>query len=223
MDAHQQQIKDTMALVAELRTIATAEGRLPGSVARRRDAIISRLKVQGEVDLAVEASGLSRVRVLNIARVTEPAALLAASGSTIATADGTVIAETRKVDATKPRAKKGSGLPAFDAAVGDLFTGPKSKRAPKAKAAPADSAPRRRGFDPAPPGGHVPPRARKIRSTGSVIEFGHMTDMGVVEAGAGEWVSRCLTHEVASTFKTRGEARYQDGTMYCIECAALAN
>lgn len=192
MDAHQQQIKDTMALVAELRTIvASHEGRLPAAVTRRRDAIISRLKVQGEVDLAVEASGLSRVRVLNIARVTEPAALLAASGSTIATADGTVIAETRKVDATKPKAK----------------------RAPKAKAAPADSAPRRRGFDPAPPGGHVPPRARKIRSTGSVIEFGHASDMGHKVQGDGQWVSRCLTHEVASTFTTRSEARYQDGTM----------
>lgn len=72
-------------------------------------------------------------------------------------------------------------------------------------------------------GGHVPPRARVIRRTGSTIAFGHASQMGFPQMplSARDWVSQCVTHGASAHYETRSEARYQDGTEYCMDCAAI--
>lgn len=194
-----------------------------------RDGIIAREVKNATTDKArlADLTGLGIPQLNRIARTVEAAPaddiidpeLSRMASEDLAFAFGGSGEKGRRLEVKSVRKAKAPRLPAFDAAIGDLFDGPKAK-APKAKA--ADPKPVRGGFAPAPAGGHVPPRSRKIRATGSVVEFGHATDMGVKAPESAPWVSRCITHGATATFERRGDARYQDGTGFCIECASLA-
>ena len=70
---------------------------------------------------------------------------------------------------------------------------------------------------------HVAPQERRVRTTGAPLLYGHVEDMAPLPErldGYLPWVTKCLTHEGIGTYKTRHEARYTDGTDFCVGCAA---
>lgn len=189
-----------------------------------RDQIIAR-EVHAGTDKALlaELTGMGVPQINRIARTNTDApadADLFAGGSTVVV-DDTIVAQTERIDI----APAGVPVEGLKSLLPGGAKAPKAKPAPKAKAPAAGP---RKVFQPAPAGGHVPPRSRKIRTTGSTVSFGHASEMGYpkVPVDAHAWVSRCDTHSkpgapIDSTYERRGDARYQDGTEYCLECASL--
>lgn len=215
--------RERLAFIAD-RTDRGARS-LDAEVVAERNGQIARLVHAGaDKNELAELVGMGVPQINRIARTTPdgPAPEVVTGGSTVVV-DDTIVAQTRKVDLNAAASEAAKSVRQAVKAHRDAAA--KDKAASKAPAAGP-----RKVFQPAPAGGHVPPRARKVRSTGSVVSFGHASEMGYpktpVEAHV--WVSRCDTHSTAdavvdATFETRSEARYQDGTGYCLECASAAN